>query len=66
MFGLIEKSVLMISNLMISLFQVIGLIAGLMTGSGLVLGRIMGTRLGGRAELFGGLALFLIGIKLLV
>ncbi|AET70909.1 putative membrane protein [Desulfosporosinus orientis DSM 765] len=46
--------------------MIMGLIAGLMTGSGLVLGRIMGTRLGDRAELFGGLALLIIGIKLLL
>lgn len=45
---------------------VIGMIAGLMTGTGLVLGRIMGTRLGEKAELFGGLALFIIGVKLLI
>jgi len=45
---------------------VMGVIAGLMTGTGLVLGRIMGTRLGDKAELLGGLVLFLIGIKLLV
>jgi len=46
--------------------MIMGLIAGLMTGMGLILGRIMGTRLGDKAELLGGLALFLIGIKLLV
>lgn len=45
--------------------MIIGVIAGLMTGMGLVLGRIMGTQLGDKAELLGGLALFLIGIKLL-
>jgi putative Mn2+ efflux pump MntP len=44
--------------------MVIGLVAGLMTGWGLILGRIIGTRLGDKAEMFGGLALFLIGIKL--
>jgi len=44
---------------------VIGVIAGLMTGIGLVLGSVMGTRLGDKAELLGGLALLLIGAKLL-
>ena len=43
----------------------IGVIAGLMTGIGLVLGHVMGTRLGDKAELLGGLALLLIGVKLL-
>ena len=43
----------------------IGAIAGLMTGRGLVLGRVMGPRLGDKAELLGGLALLLIGVKLL-
>lgn len=43
---------------------IMGLVAGLMTGSGLVLGRMMGTRLGVKAELLGGVALFLIGVKL--
>lgn len=43
----------------------IGMVAGLMTGMGLVLGRIMGTWLGEKAELLGGLALFFIGVKLL-
>ncbi|HBV86709.1 MAG TPA: hypothetical protein DEF42_08695 [Desulfosporosinus sp.] len=45
--------------------MIMGFIAGLMTGMGLILGRIMGTRLGDKAELLGGLALVLIGIKLL-
>lgn len=45
--------------------MIMGLVAGLMTGTGLVLGRVMGTWLGDKAELLGGLALFLIGIKLL-
>lgn len=44
--------------------MIIGVVAGLMTGVGLVLGRMMGTWLGDKAELFGGLALFLIGVKL--
>lgn len=44
----------------------IGMVAGLMTGMGLVLGRIMGTWLGDKAELLGGLALFFIGVKLLI
>jgi Predicted membrane protein len=42
-----------------------GLVAGTMTGMGLVLGRIMGTWLGDKAELLGGAALVLIGVKLL-
>ncbi|MDP4160743.1 MAG: manganese efflux pump, partial [Bacillota bacterium] len=45
---------------------IMGLVAGLMTGMGLILGRIMGTWLGDKAELFGGWALFLIGVKLFV
>lgn len=44
---------------------IMGCVAGLMTAIGLVLGRIIGTRLGDKAELLGGLALFLIGVKLL-
>ncbi len=44
---------------------IIGLVAGLMTAAGLILGRVMGTRLGDKAELLGGLALVLIGVKLL-
>ena len=46
--------------------MIIGVIAGLMTGTGLILGRVMGTRLGDKAELLGGLALLLIGVKLLL
>jgi len=45
--------------------MIIGMVAGLMTGIGLVLGRVMGTWVGDKAELLGGLALFLIGVKLL-
>lgn len=45
--------------------MIMGMVAGLMTGMGLVLGRIMGTWLGDKAELLGGLALFMIGVKLL-
>jgi len=44
---------------------IIGAIAGLMTGAGLILGRVLGTWLGDKAELLGGLALVLIGVKLL-
>lgn len=44
---------------------IIGATAGLMTGIGLILGSMMGTRLGDKAELLGGLALLLIGVKLL-
>ena len=45
--------------------MIIGMVAGLMTGMGLVLGRVMGTWLGDKAEMLGGLALLLIGVKLL-
>jgi putative Mn2+ efflux pump MntP len=44
---------------------VIGLVAGLMTACGLVFGRFLGTRVGERAQLLGGLILIGIGIKLL-
>ena len=44
---------------------IIGAIAGLMTAMGLVMGRVLGPRLGDKAELLGGLALLLIGVKLL-
>ena len=43
-----------------------GITAGLMTAAGLVLGRFIGTRFGAKAEFLGGLALVLIGIKLLL
>lgn len=43
-----------------------GLVAGIMMGSGLVLGRILGTRVGDKAELLGGVVLILIGIRLLI
>ena len=43
-----------------------GMTAGLMTASGLVLGRFIGTRLGEKAEFLGGAVLILIGLKLLV
>lgn len=43
----------------------IGVVAGVMTGLGLVLGRVIGSRLlGNKAELLGGVALLLIGLKL--
>ena len=45
--------------------MIIGMTAGLMTVMGLVLGRVIGTRLGDKAEMLGGLALVLIGVKLL-
>ncbi|WP_088227183.1 manganese efflux pump MntP family protein [Desulfosporosinus sp. FKB] len=51
-------------NILISVIAM-GFIAGLMTGMGLLLGRVIGTRLGDKAELLGGVALFLIGLKLL-
>ena len=53
------------ANLMITVL-IIGLVAGLMTGAGLVLGRMMGTWLGDKAELLAGLAMLLIGVKLLL
>jgi putative Mn2+ efflux pump MntP len=45
---------------------IIGIIAGAMTASGLLLGKKFGDWLGSRAELAGGVILILIGIKLLV
>ena len=53
------------ANMMITVL-IIGLVAGLMTGMGLFLGRVIGTCLGDKVELVGGLALLLIGIKLLI
>ena len=44
---------------------IMGAIAGVMTGSGLILGRLVGTWLGDKAEVFGGLTLILIGVRLL-
>lgn len=44
---------------------VVGLVAGLMTALGLGLGRSTGARLGQRAQLIGGLILFIVGIHLL-
>lgn len=44
---------------------IIGIIAGVMTASGLILGRIVGTWLGDKAEVLGGLVLVLIGVRLL-
>ncbi|BAF61008.1 MAG: manganese efflux pump [Pelotomaculum sp.] len=43
---------------------VIGLVAGAMTAGGLVFGRFLGSRVGERAQLLGGLILVGIGIKL--
>ena len=43
---------------------VIGCVAGVMTGSGLLLGRSVGFWLGKRAEILGGLALALIGMRI--
>ena len=45
---------------------VIGIIAGAMTASGLLLGKKFGDWLGSRAELAGGVILIIIGIKLLM
>lgn len=46
--------------------MIMGLVAGTMTGMGLVLGRIMGTWVGDKAESLGGFALLLIGVRLLL
>lgn len=43
---------------------VMGLTAGVMTGFGIILGRKMGTWLGGKAEALGGIILLLIGIRM--
>lgn len=45
---------------------VMGVVAGTMTGSGLLLGRFVGSRMGPRAEALGGLVLVIIGIKMLL
>jgi len=43
---------------------IMGLAAGLMMASGLVLGRVLGTKVGDKAEALGGVILTLIGIRL--
>ncbi|UWG97195.1 manganese efflux pump MntP family protein [Dehalobacter sp. DCM] len=43
---------------------VMGFTAGTMTGLGIILGRKMGTWLGGKAQALGGIILFLIGIRM--
>lgn len=43
---------------------IMGVVAGLMTAAGLLLGRFLGVRIGERAEALGGLTLVLIGIRL--
>lgn len=43
-----------------------GLTAGVMTALGLVLGRYLGLLAGSRAQLLGGLVLFLLGVKLIL
>lgn len=45
---------------------VMGIVAGAMMGSGLLLGRFVGSRLGQRAEVLGGVVLVLIGVKMLL
>ena len=45
---------------------IIGIIAGAMTASGLLLGKKFGDWMGSRAELAGGVILIIIGIKLLL
>jgi putative Mn2+ efflux pump MntP len=44
--------------------SVIGIVAGIMTGAGLILGRFVGNRVGERAVGFGGVLLVGIGVKL--
>lgn len=45
---------------------IIGIVAGLMTAAGLIMGKKFGDWLGSRAELAGGIILIIIGIKLLM
>lgn len=45
---------------------VMGIVAGVMMGSGLLLGRFVGSWIGQRAEVLGGVVLVLIGVKMLV
>jgi len=45
---------------------IMGLVAGAMMASGLILGRILGTKVGDKAEIIGGVVLTLIGIRLLI
>lgn len=52
-------------NLLLTVL-VFGLVAGLMTFSGLVLGRSLGRWVGERAQLLGGLILLGIGVKLFI
>jgi putative Mn2+ efflux pump MntP len=43
---------------------IIGTVAGIMMGSGLILGRYVGSWLGERAEVIGGVVLVLIGLRM--
>lgn len=43
---------------------IMGVTAGIMTAGGIVIGRGVGTWVGGKAEILGGVILFLIGIKM--
>lgn len=45
---------------------VMGVVAGIMMGTGLLLGRFIGTRIGHWAEVLGGAVLVLIGVKMLL
>lgn len=45
---------------------VMGTVAGMMMGGGLLLGRFVGSRIGQRAEVLGGVVLVLIGVKMLL
>lgn len=52
-------------NLMLAVIT-IGIVAGLMTAGGIILGKYVGKMLGSKAEIFGGLVLLGIGIKLVL
>jgi len=45
---------------------VMGVVAGIMMGSGLLLGRFVGSLIGQRAEALGGMVLVMIGVKMLL
>lgn len=52
-----------VSNILFAVVSM-GLIAGIMTGGGILLGRRAGTWLGNKAEALGGVILLLIGLKM--
>jgi len=45
---------------------IIGAVAGMMAFTGLVFGRFLGGRIGGKAQLLGGLVLVIIGVKMII